>query len=69
MDYQPKLIVPLNVPGLKLCENSPFQIFQINHHQRKNYQSTLIFMVNQRMSLKKSDLMKYDNILVFVIQN
>jgi len=53
----------------KLSENSPFQVSNINHDQRNNYQVTLTFMENQGKSLKKSDLMKYDNITVLVIYN
>ena len=52
---------------LKLCENTPFDNFNVTHAGRNNYQVTFIFMKNQGNSLINTEIIVFDeHILVFI---
>ncbi len=53
----------------KLSENSPFQVSNNNHDDRNNYQIICTVMENARKSMKKTDMMEYDEITFIFITN
>jgi len=57
----------INYTRLKWNENSPFQVFNMNHDHRNNNQANLTFMKNKRKSLLNTFIMKYDELTFIII--
>jgi len=54
---------------LNLCENTPFDNFNVTHAGRNNHQVTLTFVENQGKSLINTEKMKFDEHALVLLKN